>query len=126
MSRLKRFIQSLRYAGRGLAYIWTNEQNFRIQTVVGIVILITMMILRVSTYQSIILIMLIIFVLVLEMGNTVIEKLVDILHPRIHTYIKVIKDLMAAAVLVAAIGSICIASLIFGPYILQLIHLLIQ
>ena len=50
----------------------------------------------------------------------VVEKIVDILRPRIHSYVEIIKDMMAAAVLIASIGAAIIGVLIFYPYILAL------
>lgn len=101
---------------RGLVLVWKNEQNFRLQVLISIVVLITMLVFRVPTWQAIILIMLIIFVLVLELLNTITEKMVDILKPRMHVYVEVIKDLMAAAVFISALGAAVIGSMIFIPY----------
>ncbi len=116
MFSLKRLIKSFTYAMRGLVLVWKNEQNFRLQVLISIVVLITMLVFRVPTWQAIILIMLIIFVLVLELLNTITEKMVDILKPRMHVYVEVIKDLMAAAVFISALGAAVIGSMIFIPY----------
>ena len=53
----------------------------------------------------------------MELINTIFEKVVDVLRPRIHHYAEVIKDIMAAAVLVSSIGAVIIGVLIFLPYI---------
>lgn len=105
---------------QGLRYIWHNEQNFRIQVVVACVVIAGMFVFRVSIGEAIILTMLIIFVLILELVNTIFEKMVDILKPRIHSYVKVIKDMMAAAVLIAALGSTVVAGMIFIPHLVDL------
>lgn len=118
----KQLLQSFRYAMKGLAYIWANEQNFRVQIVVAVLVIIAMLGLKVTLGPAVVLLMLIIFVLVLEIINTVFEKLVDILKPRIHIYVQVIKDMMAAAVFISAIGSAVIALLIFIPYIVDLFY----
>ena len=75
-----------------------------------------MIYLRVSLWQAIILILVIASVLVLELINTIFEKMVDILRPRIHYYAEVIKDVMAAAVLVTSIAAVIVGILIFAPY----------
>lgn len=59
-------------------------------------------------------------VFILEMLNTVFERLSDILQPRLHHYIGEIKDLMSAVVLVAALASAIIGLIIFVPYVFHL------
>lgn len=105
---------------RGLVLVWRTEQNFRLQTLISIIVLIAMVAFRVPIWQAIALIMLIIFVLVLELVNTITEKMVDILKPRMHMYVEVIKDLMAAAVFVSSLGAALIGAMIFVPYFVAL------
>lgn len=57
-------------------------------------------------------------VMALELINTAIEKLCDVVQPSFHPVIGQIKDLCAAAVLVMAIISFITGCLIFGPHIL--------
>jgi diacylglycerol kinase len=58
---------------------------------------------------------------VLELLNSIIERFVDMVKPRVHEYARVIKDLSAAAVLIMAITAVILAVLIFWPhlYLLQ-------
>jgi diacylglycerol kinase len=51
--------------------------------------------------------------------NIAIERLVDIMKPRIHHYAGVVKDATAAAVLVASLGALVVGLVIFIPYILE-------
>jgi diacylglycerol kinase len=55
-------------------------------------------------------------VLALELVNTATEKLCDTLHPLQSEKIKLVKDILAAAVLVAAIGAAVVGLIIFLPY----------
>lgn len=116
--------QSFGYALRGLRSVWQHEQNFRIQTGIALVVVGAMIFFRVTLGEAIILTMMIVFVLVLEVVNTIFEKFVDILKPRLHLYVGVIKDMMAAAVLLAAMGAVAVAIMVFIPYCLQLLRLL--
>ena len=50
----------------------------------------------ISRLEKVVVLLLIIMILVLEILNTVVEHLVDMLKPRLHTYAQTIKDLMAA------------------------------
>ena len=60
-------------------------------------------------------------VIATEMINTAIEKLCDMVSTEIHPVIKIIKDVSAGAVLVCAIGSVVVGSIIFLPKIIELI-----
>ncbi|MCH7492371.1 diacylglycerol kinase family protein [Patescibacteria group bacterium] len=113
---IRKLGKSFRYATRGIWYVFKNEQNIRLQILVSIGVIFLMIYLRVSLWQAIILILVIASVLVLELINTIFEKMVDILRPRIHYYAEVIKDVMAAAVLVTSIAAVIVGILIFAPY----------
>ena len=58
-------------------------------------------------------------VLIMELINTIMERVVDILKPRVHPYVRLIKDLMAASVLLASILAVIVGLIIFIPYILK-------
>ncbi|MBI4407229.1 MAG: diacylglycerol kinase [Candidatus Kerfeldbacteria bacterium] len=117
MFNFKNQSQSFRYAVQGLRFVWQQEQNFRVQSFIAVLVIIAMILFRVTLGEAIILTMMIVFVLVLEVVNTIFEKFVDILKPRLHMYVGVIKDMMAAAVLLAACGAVAIALMVFIPYI---------
>ena len=58
----KQLFASFRYALKGLAYIWQNEQNFRVQVGIALAVIAAMIAFRVSLGQAIVLMLLIIFV----------------------------------------------------------------
>jgi len=45
-----------------------------------------------------------------------VERLADLMKPRMNAYVRDIKDIMAAAVLVASVFAVAIACLIIWPY----------
>ena len=116
MKQLNRLIKSIRFASRGIAIAF-QEQTFKILVGAagGVVVLILLLPLR--QWEVIIVLMLVTLVLVLEVLNSVFERIADMVEPRIHSYVKEIKDLMAGAVLIAAIASAVIGILIFYPYL---------
>jgi diacylglycerol kinase len=89
-----------------------------------VLVVLAMVFFRVTLPEAIVLTMMIVCVLVLEVINTIFEKLVDILKPRMHTYVGIIKDMMAATVLLASVGAALIAAMVFIPYCLELVQLL--
>jgi diacylglycerol kinase len=109
----------MNYAAKGLHHIFTHEQNFRIQCVIGLFVFLCSIFLPLGTIERIVIIGLILMVLILEICNSVVEQLADILKPRLNYQVKSIKDMMAAAVLIAALGSLGIGAYIFTPYFIE-------
>ncbi|MFH1536511.1 MAG: diacylglycerol kinase [Patescibacteria group bacterium] len=120
MVNFKRLLSSFKFAAKGIIYALKNEQNFRIFIVAGVIVVFLMFVFDLDLWKKIGLIALICSLLVLELINTIFEKIIDILRPRIYSYVEVIKDMMAAAVLIASIGAAIIGTMIFYPYILAL------
>jgi len=117
MERLKKFARSAKHALRGLAYVLRYEKNFQNQVAISIVVTIAMFYFKLTRGERIILILVIMEVLVMELLNTVVERVVDILKPRVHPYARLIKDLMASAVLVSALLALVIGIIIFWPHV---------
>lgn len=122
-SNKKSYGIGLTYALSGLKEVFLYERNFRIQIFIAIIVLIIGWFVRLSSVEWLILLITIQFVLVTEMINSIIERLIDYLKPEIHPKAKVIKDLAAGVVLFAAIISIIVGLVIFLPKLLRLIQL---
>ena len=103
----------------GIKKVFVEEQNFRLQIIAGAVVLILARYLEIKIWELIVLILLISLVLILELFNSIMERLMDIFKPRLHSYVMDIKDIMAGAVLLAAICSIIIGLIIFIPYLFR-------
>ena len=116
MNRIAKFLSSVRFAVAGLWYIVRREQNFQIDLFAALIVIVLMMILPLRSIEYVILSVAIVSVLVMEIINTVFERMIDILKPRVHPYAKVMKDMMAAAVLLTALGAGAVGILIFYPY----------
>jgi diacylglycerol kinase len=93
-----------------------NEQNFQLEVLFGFFVMILMFIFDIRGMEKVALFLVIFLVLVMEIINTIFERVVDILKPRVHPYAQLIKDIMAAAVLIASIGAIIIGTIVFYPY----------
>jgi diacylglycerol kinase len=55
----------------------------------------------------------------MEILNSAVERVADALKPRIDNYVKEIKDIMAAGVMLASIMSIIAGIFIFLPYLIS-------
>lgn len=113
----KSFINSVRYAASGIKYAFIHEQNFRIQVSIGAVICVLMGAFNFHARDVLFIILIISFILILELINTVLERFITLLEPKLQGYAKVIKDVMAGAVLLASLLAIISGIIIFWPYI---------
>lgn len=120
MIKLNQLGKSFRYAFKGFVYVFKHEQNFRIQLFAGLLVVVLIFVLGINRTQAAILVLVVTMVLILELFNTVTERISDVLKPRVHHYVEVIKDIMAAAVFISSIGAIIIGLLIIGPYVAQI------
>ncbi len=116
-----KFKKSVSHAVRGFKCA-LGEQNFQIQVAFSIVVVFFILFFRLKVWEVVALIMMITLVLVLEIINSIFERIVDILEPRVHPYAKVIKDMMAAAVLIASIGAVFVGAVIFLPHLRSILR----
>ena len=110
-------LNSLRYAVAGLKQIFLLEHNTRIHFVATLTILGLSIFFSVSRLEWIALIIVISIVWITELINTCLEKTLDFITKEKRPEIKFIKDVAAAAVLVAAAMAAIAGSLIFLPKI---------
>jgi len=116
---MKTLFTSFTHALRGIAYVFRNENNFRIQVGAACVVVVLMNVFTLSRVEILVLILIMLLVLMLEIVNTAIEKFLDLLKPRMHGHVAVIKDVMAGAVLLSSITALVIGCIIFIPHIIE-------
>lgn len=116
MPILKKFKRSLRYAGKGIVLVFRTEQNFRIQAAALILVTAASVYFKIKIWEAAAVILISVLVLVLELINATFERMIDVVIPRMSDYVKDIKDIMAATVLIASIAAVIIGILIFWPY----------
>ncbi len=117
MSLLNNFWRSLQNAISGWRYLFTSQQNFRVQVFFGMAVFIAAWLLQVRRQDWLVLLLLVTMVLVLEVLNTVFEFFLDIVRPKINSYVKMFKDMLAAMVLLASLAAAIIGLVIFYPYL---------
>jgi diacylglycerol kinase len=115
------FLKGFVYAFNGLVVFFRHERNGRIQLIAAIAVVLIGFLLSVSLKEWIVLLMCIASVLSLEMINSSIEKLCNLVHPKYHPAVKVIKDISAGAVLWFSVISSIIGIIIFFPKIQHLV-----
>ena len=119
MIKIKRLYKSFTYAFRGLGKTLKEEQNLQIQSIAGLVVIILGWYFRIEVEEWLILILVIGLVILMEIINSAIERITDVLKPRLDSYVKEIKDIMAAAVMLASVIAIIVGLIIFLPYFIN-------
>lgn len=114
---MKRTIESFKAAIRGIKETLKSEVNFKIMIAIASIAIGLMFYFPTLKIEKAILLTMIFSVLILELINSAIEKVLDFLQPQIDEKVKVIKDLMAAIVLIVSVGAIIIGLIIFLPYL---------
>jgi len=119
MFSFEKFIRSLQYALRGLKYAFKEEQSFRVQTIIALVVIVLMLYFDIALLEKIIILIMVFLVLSLELINTTAEDILNVVEPNLRPRVQIIKDTMAAAVLVAALGALIVGLIIFLPYLFK-------
>ena len=114
----KTVLKSFKYAFSGICYVLKTSRNFRIQLIFALTSLIIGFLLQISLSNYVILITTIMSVFILEILNSSIESIVDlVVQKEFNSLAKISKDTSAGAVLLASINSVIIAVYIFLPKI---------
>lgn len=105
----------LKYALNGLKEAYIRERNFRIHLFVAVIVIFVSFYFRLTAFEWIFIIIAIQMVLISELVNSLMERIIDYLKPDYHIQAKIIKDIAAAVVLISAITSVIIGVIIFVP-----------
>ena len=117
----RKFKDSFKNCIDGLRFININEDNFKREIFIGIIALFLSYLLKINKTEFIIIIIVIGLVLVTEIINTAIERLVDLVSPEYNKLAGEVKDIMAFAVFLMAIVSLIVGIIIFMPKIINLL-----
>lgn len=112
---------ALIHAANGITHAFRDEVNIRIQVGVMILVVILSILFCISAVEWLFVTGCSMLVLSMELINTAIENVCDLVSKEYHPLIKVIKDVAAGAVLISCIGSAVTGGIIFLPKIYLLI-----
>lgn len=113
----KRLINSFKYAFEGIFISFKKERNMKIHIIMAILVVILGMFFKITKIEWIICIFAIAIVIASELFNTAIETIVDMITIEKNEKAKIAKDVSAGAVLINAIGTAIIGTVIFIPKI---------
>lgn len=112
------FFKSFSYAFKGLVFS-LKQRNMKVIFSCTILTVLTAMFLKINSNDWCILLICIGLVIALEMMNSAIEGIVDLISPEYNEKAGRIKDMAAGAVLIVSIISLIIGILILGKYFLH-------
>src|SRR4051812_49202939 len=115
---MKKSLKSFYYAWLGLKRCALKERNFRIQLIGAAAVIFVSTALHISSMEWLIILICTGSVLCLEMINTALEHLCNVISTDFHAGIKTIKDIAAGAVLLCAFVSLVCGAIIFIPKII--------
>ncbi len=104
------FRERIGFAAAGLHEAYRRERSFRTHCLFGLAALVALLVLRPAPVWWGLIAVVVALVLALELLNSALEGIIDLLHPDIHPEIKVIKDMVAGAVLAISIAALVVAA----------------
>ncbi len=104
---------------KGIVYGFVRESHFRFQCFFALIVVAVAIWFKVKAIEWALLVIVIGLVLVSEMLNTVVEDIMDFIHPNIDERVGHIKDLAAGSVLVSVVIAMIVGLLVFLPYLVK-------
>ena len=117
---IKRIINSFKYAFNGLIDTYKTEQSVWIYIPVSLLVILMGFYFKINTIEWLVIVLVLGVILSLELINTALESVVDLVTDKYHPLAKKAKDTVSAAVLVFAVASVIIGLIIFIPKIILL------
>lgn len=117
---MRKFLRAFTFATAGVVHCIKMERNFRIHLFATFIVILAGLVTKLSLVEWFIIIILIGGMLALELVNTAIERLVDLVTEDYQLLAKQAKDTAAGAVLIFAGASAVIGLLLFIPKWLQM------
>lgn len=110
------FIKRLKFATNGICYAVKNEKSFRTHTLLAIALLFFSVLIRPSLIWAAIFCLCVAVVMGLELVNSGLESLCDLISKEPNHNIKVAKDCAAGAVLISSLISVVVFLLFLGSH----------
>lgn len=101
----------------GAVWMLRSERNFQIEVLALIINLLLIVYLKVTELEAALILVVSFSVLSLEILNTCVEKICDIIQPEFDQRIKIIKDMAAGSVFLMAMTSVVVGVLIYSKYL---------
>jgi diacylglycerol kinase len=112
------FFKSVGYAVKGISFSLKEQRNLKVQTFIAVLVIGASAYLNITAVEWIMVLMTIGMVIGMEMMNTAIEGLVDLVTLERKPLAGKIKDIAAGAVLFVSVIAVVIGIIIFRKYLI--------
>ncbi|PBQ34345.1 diacylglycerol kinase [Sphingobacteriaceae bacterium] len=116
MGYFKNRINAFGYAFSGIYQAFRQETHLKIHAVIALLVIGLAAFFEVCNEHWILLLLAITLVIALEMLNSAVEKLCNIIKPELDPRIKYIKDVSAGAVLIVCLFAVAAGIIVFSHY----------
>ncbi len=117
----RNLLSSFSFAFQGIVYAVRRERNMRIHLTVALLVIVASFYFQVEKWELMFVLAAVFLVIITEMINTALERVVDLSTQKYHHLAHTAKNVAAGAVLFAALFAIVVAVLIFGERLLSLL-----
>ncbi len=114
-----KFLKAFGFAWNGLKTAFSEEFNLKFHVGAALAAIVAGFYFNVTEGEWLAIILVTAMVIVTELINTAIERLVDLVAPERNPLAGKVKDIVAAAVLISAVAAIIVAVIIFPKYIIN-------
>lgn len=111
--QLNRLLESFNNALRGLIHAIKTQRNMQIHFIIAFLVLVVSLFFDLSKLELVIIFMAIVFVIAMELVNTAIEVIIDMISEEYRFQAKIAKNMAAGAVLLASINALVLAYFLF-------------
>jgi diacylglycerol kinase (ATP) len=112
-----RFIELVNCAIEGILWAVNSQRHMRAHFLAAAAVLLLALFYRVAALDFVALAFAVTLVLVVELVNTALEVVVDLVSPDFHPLARRAKDVAAGSVLVASIGAVMAGYVVLAPYV---------
>jgi|WetSurMetagenome_2_1015567.scaffolds.fasta_scaffold131768_2 diacylglycerol kinase (ATP) len=116
---VKSVLRSFGFALNGICAFFREEPNSKVHLCAVFIVIVAGIIFKISRVSWMVILLCIGMVVVAEMFNTALEKLVDIISPDENEKAGAIKDMAAGAVTIASLIAAITGLIVFMPYLMS-------
>ena len=115
--RASSVLQSFGFAFRGVFTAWKDERNFRVQVCYGILVSGLLLAIQPPLVSAALVMFSVLLLLAAELGNSSLERAVDLVCPEVHPLAGEAKDMAAGAVMLTSFGSALVVLCVFFSHL---------
>lgn len=118
---INRVIKATAYAIKGVYYGFYTKKNLAVMALISVVAALAFIFLNLSAEKAALIVLSCVLIIIVEIINTAVEELCDMLHPKFDRRIGLVKDMMGGAVFISVLLAIVIAVIVLWHPLMDLL-----